>query len=179
MNQLKHEIITEILRVEGGYVNDPADSGGETNFGITVSVARSCGYPGAMRDMSRDVAYDIYAMRYWDAVRADDLMTVSRRIAGEVVDTGVNVGVHRAGTFLQRVLNVLNDRGRLYEDIGVDGHIGSKTIAALRACVALRGVNVVHLALNCLQGAYYIELAERREKDERFIRGWLEQRVRL
>jgi len=34
-------------------------------------------------------------------------------------------------------------------------------------------------ALNCLQGAYYIELAERREKDERFVYGWLKNRVVL
>lgn len=38
---MKDKIINEIIRVEGGYVNDPRDSGGETNFGITVAVARA------------------------------------------------------------------------------------------------------------------------------------------
>jgi len=33
------------------------------------------------------------------------------------------------------------------------------------------------LALNCLQGAFYVELAEKREKDERFVYGWLLNRV--
>lgn len=48
MKNLKREIIDEIIRVEGGYVNDPADSGGETNFGVTVAVARAHGYTGAI-----------------------------------------------------------------------------------------------------------------------------------
>ena len=29
------EIISQVLHHEGGYVNDPTDMGGETNFGIT------------------------------------------------------------------------------------------------------------------------------------------------
>ena len=52
---LKDQIIDEIIRKEGGYVNDPADSGGETNWGITVSRARQSGYNGDMRTMPRSV----------------------------------------------------------------------------------------------------------------------------
>ena len=67
----KKKIIDEILRTEGGYVFDPDDSGGETNFGITKDVARAYGYTGCMRDLTRDQAFDIYVARYWDAVRGD------------------------------------------------------------------------------------------------------------
>lgn len=42
-----------LLGNEGGYVNNPADPGGETNWGVTVAVARASGYTGAMRDMTR------------------------------------------------------------------------------------------------------------------------------
>lgn len=35
---MKENIINEIIRVEGEYVNDPSDSGGETNFDITLEV---------------------------------------------------------------------------------------------------------------------------------------------
>ena len=52
---MKERIINEIIRVEGGYVNNPSDSGGGTNFGITVAVARQFGYSGA---------YAGYAARY-------------------------------------------------------------------------------------------------------------------
>jgi lysozyme family protein len=50
---------------EGGYVNDPSDRGGETNHGVTVAVARAFGYRGAMRDLTKDTALEIYRARYW------------------------------------------------------------------------------------------------------------------
>ena len=41
-------IVTALFAVEGGYVNDPRDPGGETNHGITKAVAVDAGYLGAM-----------------------------------------------------------------------------------------------------------------------------------
>lgn len=174
---LKEKIIDEIIRVEGGYVNDPADSGGETNFGITEDVARANGYTGSMRDMPREVAFNIYAAKYWDKVKGDQLVELSELIAEEVVDTAVNMGTGRAGKFLQRALNVLNNRGQLYPDLVVDGGIGPATLSALGQYLGQRTEIALLRALNCLQGAYYIELAERREKDEAFVYGWLKNRV--
>lgn len=174
---MKNRIINAIIDVEGGYVNDPNDSGGETNFGITVQVARANGYTGDMRDMPREVAFDIYAAKYWDAVRADELVELSEIVADEVVDTAVNMGAGRAIKFLQRALNVLNTQGKLYPDLTVDAAIGPATINALRGYLSSRNELVLSRALNCLQGAFYIELAERREKDERFVYGWLRNRV--
>jgi lysozyme family protein len=172
----KQSVIDEIIRVEGGYVNDPSDSGGATNFGITEKVARAWGFKGAMRNLPREMAFDIYAARYWDKVLADDMPD---RVAEEVVDTAVNMGAGRAGKFLQRALNVLNNGGKSHPDIAVDGAIGSRTIRALNAYLAKRDEQTLVKALNCLQGAYYIELAERREKDQRFVYGWLKNRVVL
>ncbi len=175
----REDIINEIIRVEGGYVNDPSDSGGETNFGITVAVARANGYNGAMRDLPRSVAFDIYSAKYWDAVKGDDLVKLSEHVAEEVVDTSVNMGAGRAGKFLQRALNSLNNQAKLYPDLVVDGAIGPATVSALRGYLAERNELVLTRALNCLQGAYYITLAERREKDERFVYGWFKNRVTL
>lgn len=178
MTTLKQKIINEIIRVEGGYVNDPSDSGGETNFGITIGVARSFGYTGSMLDMPRQVAFDIYAVKYWDSVRGDQLAELSERVAEEVVDTGVNMGIKRAGEFLQRSLNVLNNREKYYNDIATDGVIGGGTLMALEYYIFKRSDEVMVKMLNCLQGAFYVELAERREKDERFINGWFKNRVK-
>lgn len=175
----KQEIIDDILRTEGGYVNDPADSGGETHWGITESRARQSGYNGDMRTMPRSVAEQIYAEDYWDAVRGTSMAALSPAIAEEVVDTGVNMGPHRAVRFLQRALNVLNVGGELYADLVVDGKAGPATLAALEAYLAVRSEAVLLTALNCLQGAAYIELAERREKDQRFVYGWIKQRVSI
>ena len=129
--------------------------------------------------MLRGTAVKIYSARYWDKVRADDLFALSACVCAEVVDTSVNMGPGRAGKFLQRSLNVLNKRGSLYRDLAVDGAIGKATILALRAYLDNRDEETLVKALNCLQGAYYITLAERREKDERFVYGWFKNRVKL
>ena len=181
MSNLKQSVIDHIIRVEGGYVNDPSDSGGETNFGITKVVARSFGYDGPMIDLPRETAFDIYVAKYWDAVRGDDMVSLLHTVAEEVVDTAVNMGPGRAGKFLQRALNALNNRGALYQDLKVDGQIGNGTLTALSQYIEHRGESDKTLVkmLNCLQGAFYVELAERREKDEKFIYGWFKNRVKL
>lgn len=179
MVTLKERIINTIIDVEGGYVDDPNDSGGETNFGITLQVARANGYFGPMRDLPRPLAYDIYAAKYWDAVSGDALSALSDHVAEEVVDTAVNMGPGRAGRFLQRALNVLNRQEDIYLDLKVDGAIGPATIGALKSYLAVRDELPLVRALNCLQGAFYIELAERREKDEAFVYGWLKNRVKI
>ena len=178
--ELKTEIIDHIIDIEGGYVNDPSDSGGETNWGITVRVARRYGYTGSMRDMPRQVAFDIYAHRYWHSLELDQVAAMVPVIAGELVDTGINAGVGRAAEFLQRSLNALNNNGKLYPDLTVDMDVGPATIRALTAFLKHRGndgVLVLMAALNALQGAFYIGLAERRPKDEKYLYGWLLNRV--
>ena len=174
---MKKRIIDQIIKVEGGYVNDPADSGGETNYGITVRRARSYGYTGAMIDLPRQKAFDIYSDKYWDAVCADQIIELSELICEEVVDTSVNMGPRRASKYLQRALNVLNNRTKLYPDLVADGRIGRKSISALKMYLKYRDESALHKALNCLQGAFYITLAERREKDERFVYGWYKNRI--
>jgi len=177
MHPLKQQIISDIIDTEGGYVDDPSDSGGETNWGITKAVAVANGYYGDMRLMPRDFAFGVYCTRYWDSLAGDSLVALSESIAHEVIDTGVNMGVHRAAKFLQRCINVFNQEGRLYNDIIVDGDVGHATMAALTAFITFRDEDVMVKALNCLQGAFYIELAERRQKDEKFAYGWLKNRV--
>lgn len=176
---LKDKIINSIIDIEGGYSDDPLDSGGETNFGITYDVARANGYMGDMICMPRSVAFDIYAKKYWDSVHGDDILMMSEPLIEEVVDTAVNMGVSRASEFLQRSLNVFNKRGKLYSDIVVDGSIGPATIRALKSYLDKRNENVMLKALNCLQGAHYITQSEHNEEKERFAYGWIKNRVKL
>jgi lysozyme family protein len=89
-------------------------------------------------------------------------------------------GPETAALYLQRALNALNQEGRLYADIRADGRIGPMTVAALREYLQRRGnpgITVLLRALNALQGAAYIGLAEHRMKDEAFVYGWLANRV--
>ena len=172
MNQT--EIINEIIEREGGYVNDSADSGGETMHGITAKVAIANGYSGEMSKLPRALAFDIYSRRYWHAVAADDIYALSAAIAEEVVDTAVNMGPNRAGRILQRALNALHP-----VELFVDGRIGPATLRALGGYLERREEVVMLRALNCLQGEFYIALTERRSKDKKFIYGWLKNRVVL
>ena len=161
---LRDKIIDEIIEVEAGYVNDPNDSGGETNFGITIDVARRYGYNGPMQNLERSIAFDIYVQKYWNKLKLDDIVKLSPLVAEEIADTGVNMGTGRAGRFLQRSLNVLNNRGRYYNDLTVDGAVGPATVRALAAYLnkrGTRGEKVLFNMLNCLQGSFYVELAER------------------
>lgn len=171
-----------LLGREGAYSNNPADRGGETIWGITFSVARENGYAGPMATMSRDQAKAIYRAKYWTKPGLYLLAPLSPKIAEEMFDTGVNMGTGTAGMFLQRALNALNRGGADYPDVKVDGGIGTATAGALATFLRKRGAPgeaVMLKALNCLQGAHYIELAEGREADETFLFGWLANRVSL
>lgn len=180
MSKTINGIIEDVLANEGGYVNDPRDAGGETMYGITVATARANGYQGKMRDLPRDTAFDIYKRRYVVAPGFDHIAAISTPIAAELVDTGVNMGPAVAARFLQRALNALNNQGRDYADLAVDGQVGLGTRAALTAYLRKRGTDgetVMLAALNALQGERYIALGEARQANEAFMYGWLRTRV--
>ena len=174
------EIIEDIIKVEGGYSNDPKDSGGATCWGVTEKVAREHGYKGDMRDLPKAFAYNIYYGTYVVAPGFDAVFAISAAIATELVDTGVNMGVGTAGKFLQQALNALNDGGTQYPDLVVDGAIGKGSISSLVAFLSKRGTDgqvVLLRALNSLQCARYITIAEAKPSQERFVFGWILNRV--
>lgn len=181
MTSLFDEMVREVIRIEGGYVNRPDDSGGPTRYGITEDVARRHGYTGAMNNLPLALAISIYKKDYWDRLKLDEVEKLSPAIAHELFDTAINQGVERASEFLQRLLNVLNLKQAIYKDLRVDGQVGPATILALKSYLKARkgadGETVFIRGLNALQGAFYITLAERREKDEAFVYGWLLNRV--
>lgn len=174
------QYIDELIRREGGYVNHPSDRGGPTMYGITEVVARAYGYSGPMQEMPRALAVQIYTERYWTDPKFHLVNDHSAVLAEKLLDIGVNMGPMVASRFLQRALNVLNQEGRIYPDIVVDGSIGRMTLAALQAYLSHRGKDghvVLLRALNAQQGARYIEIAEARPSQEAFVHGWFLHRV--
>lgn len=174
------DIFTGIIDREGGYVNHPDDKGGPTCWGITEKTARAHGYHGDMQSLTKEQAMEIYRADYWHGPRFDEISLISNPVAIELCDTGVNMGPSVPSKWLQEWLNVMNQKGSLYPDLTPDGHIGPRTVNALKQYLSIRGSegeSVLLRALNCSQGARYLELAEKREANETFIYGWMKERV--
>ncbi|MCY0385673.1 hypothetical protein OVY01_00135 [Robbsia sp. Bb-Pol-6] len=173
------DLIVKVLATEKGYVNDPADAGGETNFGITIAVARAFGYTGPMKSMTRDTAIAIYRARYWTQPHFDQIAAVDLPLASNLFDGGVNMGPATAVAWMQRALNVLNAQGASFPDIVVDGGAGAMTLAALRMYKTQRGAPGMAVLLEmvrALRRVAYIQIAENKPINEKFEYGW-QQRV--
>ncbi|MCM1961341.1 glycosyl hydrolase 108 family protein [Acinetobacter pittii] len=173
--------LDELIKREGGYVNNPADRGGATKYGITEAVSRANGYKGNMKDLPIDVAKAIYRKQYWIEPRFDQVNSISSAVAEELLDTGVNCGTSFAKPLLQRALNLLNNQGKAgYNDLKVDGVYGPATLNALKTYLTKRGKDgekVLVRVLNIMQGQRYIEICERNPSQEQFFYGWIANRV--
>jgi lysozyme family protein len=173
-------LIDKIITLEGDFSDHPADRGGPTRWGVTEAVARAHGYAGEMRHFPRAQAVAIYKRQYWHRPGFDQIARHAPHIAAELFDSGINMGTRIASGFLQRVLNALNRNGRDFQDIAVDRVIGGKTLSALEAFLGKRGSEgetVLLKAIEALQGARYIKLAETRPANEAFLYGWLANRI--
>lgn len=174
------DIIEEVIRLEKGFVDDPADSGGATNWGITEKVARAHGWHGDMELLPRQKAAEIYYSSYVIEPGYAQILAICPEIAAELVEFGVNCGPGTASRCLQEGLNDLNDQGKLYADIAEDGDVGKNTRTALKAFLDHRGqagIVVLLRDINARQHHHYSALVRRRPKDERFFYGWLLNRV--
>jgi lysozyme family protein len=101
-------------KIEGGYVNDPRDPGGETNFGISKRA-----FPRVnIKNLTREAAIALYKEHYWDAVGCAALPPV---IGIALFDCAVNQGAGIAPKLLQRAASVT-----------ADGIIGPITIEAVK-----------------------------------------------
>ena len=101
-----------MLAHEGGYVNDPRDAGGMTNLGVTKRVWEEwIGHEvdeKQMRALTPETVAPLYKRKYWDAIRADELVD---GVDYCVFDVAVNSGVGRAIKFLQQSVGATPDGG--------------------------------------------------------------------
>lgn len=118
------EILTRVLKYEGGFVDHRADLGGATNFGVTAATLgawRKLGRPATsdeVETMTSAEAKAIYRQRYiadpgFEAVGDGKLRMI-------VVDCSVLYGPARAAKWLQMALGVF-----------ADGKVGNDTRTAL------------------------------------------------
>jgi len=114
--------LSAVLKSEGGQVDDPADPGGKTDFGITQATfdAWLRKHGDAVRDVATiapDEVAAIYRAEYWDRIAGDSLPP---GIDLALFDYAVNSGVARAVITLQEIVGT-----------APDGKIGPLTLAAV------------------------------------------------
>lgn len=146
-----------MIRHEGGYVNDPHDAGGETNWGISKRA-----YPELdIKTLTQEDAAQIYQRDYWQPHPYG--MIESQGVADKVFDFAVNMGFNRAHKLLQ---SSCNECGQLTT---VDGGFGPVTLRATNACDPKRLID----ELKASASKFYMTLASERPTNQKFLNGWL------
>jgi lysozyme family protein len=152
-----NDIVRNTLKNEGGYVNDPADPGGETKFGISK---RS--YPGSdIKNLTESEAKSICYRDFWLPSKCNLISDFN--LAAKMFDLAVNLGVGTAIIRLQRAMKCFG------ADLKEDGIPGPKTMSAVAAVdpAALLG------ALKSEAAGYYRCLCMKDPNLEKFLGGWL------
>lgn len=161
---------------EGGYSNDPDDRGGATNLGITQSTLDRArkqmpDLPESVRDLTRELAAEIYRVLYWEASKAD---MMPYPLSTLHFDAAVNHGVGGAAKLLQRTINNYAAKAGLDVRVEVDGAVGPKTLSALCQCLDLTGNVSLICEIYCNQReAYYKSIVENNPSQSVFLKGWL------
>jgi lysozyme family protein len=176
--------LKETLGIEGGISNNPKDRGGFTYKGISrknwpmwegwhlVDHWQAAGLTPLNLQTLDGLVERFYRVNFWDRISLSAIN--SQKIANELFDTGVNAHTKTAVTFLQKALNLLNQEGKLYSDILVDGILGSKTLELTNNHPYPDSLLKL---LNGLQLSYYIAICEKDPTQEVFLRGWLKRTI--
>ncbi len=172
------EIAREIVAREGSFVNDPADPGGATKYGVTIGTLRTLGLDMTgdgqvtvedVKALTRADAVRIFRERYFHEPRIDLL---PEPLQPSVFDMRVNAGSN-AVRILQRLL------AEFEEPVTVDGLIGPQTAEAAKRAHEKAGQYLVD-AYAIARRNYYFRLADRKPRLRKFARtragakgGWI------
>ena len=155
-----------VLNNEGGYSDNPNDSGGATNYGITLAEAKRFGIEtkDALKNISMDMVTQIYRKDYWfmDGI-------VNNQVASKYFDMVVNMGKHQATLLLQRACTSL--QGKLVED-GIYGPNTEKVVNCIDHDLLLPA-----LVDQCV--TFYKGLVDAKPKNGVFLKGWLTRARRI
>lgn len=161
------EMVETILHHEGGFVNDPADRGGATNWGVTINTySKWLKRPATVeevRNMDKDVAIEIYKKNYYYNPRINTLPDLVQPM---VFDMSINHGPRNGNKMLQKTVNLAG-----FGPISADGVIGPGTRRALNKAVDAMGSYFVN-ALVEERLKFYNRIVERRPNNKKFLRGW-------
>ena len=147
------ECLDLVLKSEGGFVDDPRDSGGCTNWGVTQSVWEEfVGHPVSKADMKAltpEKVAPLYEQKYWKQCGEG----LPRGLNFLVFSMGINSGTGRSVKLLQQSLGCV-----------ADGAIGPKT----RELISSSDVSKLIAKFSETRREYYKSLNK-----PMFIKGWL------
>jgi lysozyme family protein len=142
------------LQHEGGYVNNPDDSGGETNMGITAK-----DLPGQnMHDLTVEQATAYYLEHYWKALYSQ---ITDQNLANTLFDMGVLFGVGTAVRVLQEIISRHN--------VVVDGVFGLRTLDILNTAEPVGFL----IAYKTSLVSHALCIVNASPKDRTFFAGWV------
>lgn len=171
--------IKTVLKHEGGYVDDPADPGGATNYGVSIRYLKQRGDLDGdgvldgdldmdgdidvddIKNMTEEQAKDLYRSGFWDKNKIGEIDEYI--IAERVFDMCVNMGPRQAGKIVQRACNYFG------KGLIVDGIMGPATFKAVNSCKAealIREIRFNH-------AKFYLDLIEKKPTLAKFKNGWL------
>lgn len=172
------QIAEEIVKREGGYVNDPDDPGGATKYGVTIGTMRALGVDldgdgkvtiSDVKILTVERAIEIYIEHYF---RKPGIAQLPEVLQASVFDMQVNAGSN-AVKILQQLLT---DRGF---PCSADGAIGPKTVSAAHAAFAKDPGGIAD-AYGVARRDYYYRLADLRPASRKYARrmgggkgGWI------
>ena len=172
------EIATGIVAREGGFVNDPDDPGGATNFGVTIHTMRRLGLDLTgdgrvsiedVRSLTRSQAVDIFIKHYFERPLIGELPAP---LQATVFDMYVNAG----GNAVKILQQLLREMGF---DVSVDGALGPQSLNAVHSAMK-KAPNAFVDAYGIARRNYYFRLADRRPASRKYARnraggkgGWI------
>lgn len=159
--------IPTILRHEGGYVNNAADPGGATNYGVSLRWLKGQGLAGDIdhdgdvdindiKAMTVTEATAIYRQFWWDKYLYGNI--VAQMVATKVFDMSVNLGPPRAHKMVQQIIGV-----------NQDGILGPKSFQEINAASNLSLLT----RLQEIQATFYRSLVASNPARQQFLAGWL------
>lgn len=155
------EAVNRVINIEGPYSDDPDDSGGATNWGITLADFREFNKNPSLtkedlKELTPEGAMPIYESMYWNPLNLDDCTNEVACLA--IFDQAVNRGIKTAVEQAQRILGVT-----------ADGSIGPQTLRALNAYNPTQFI----IKFVCLSQQSYVQIVLNNHTQLSFLKGWI------
>lgn len=176
------DIVDNIIKAEGyTYTNHPADKGGPTKYGITLSTLRNFGgnltataadVQALTQDQAAAIYYGVYVKPFIDVVGPDERLSTVRVVAF-LINTAVQHGMSRAVQVLQEAYNRLT---YTVKPLVCDGGMGPRTVAALRYILDSSPYELLTNLVK-VRGEYYISILDSHPDQRVFALGWMRRLV--